>query len=72
MFLRLLEKAVGDPTTSMPMWKATLEALRLPRHRQIIEEMQQQMQQLSQQGQPQQGPPVQAPLDVNELMREAQ
>jgi len=72
MFLRLLEMAVGDPTTSMPMWKATLEALRLPRHRQIIEEMQQQMQQLSQQGQPQQGPPVQAPLDVNELMREAQ
>lgn len=40
LFIRLLEMAGGNPVTGMPMWKATLENLRVPKHQEIIEQMQ--------------------------------
>lgn len=40
LFLRLLEMAGGNPVTGMPIWKAVLENLRIPKYQEIIEEMQ--------------------------------
>jgi len=39
LFLRLLEMAGGNPVTGMPMWEAALSALRIPRYKQIIQDM---------------------------------
>jgi hypothetical protein len=39
LFLRLLELASANPVLGMPMWKATLGILRVPRYKEIISEM---------------------------------
>lgn len=39
LFLRLLEMAGGNPVTGMPMWEAALTALRIPRYKQIVQDM---------------------------------
>jgi hypothetical protein len=68
MFLRLLEMASGNPATSMPIWKATLETLRVPKFKRIIQEMEQGHQQMMQAQSPQQpGPPVSGPPPVSQL-----
>ena len=67
MFLRLLEMASADPVTAMPIWKATLETLRVPKHKRIIQEMQEGMQQMQQAQQgPQEGPPQSGPPPVGQ------
>jgi hypothetical protein len=40
LFIRLLEMAGTNPVTGMPMWKAVLENLRIPKYQEIIEQMQ--------------------------------
>ena len=67
MFLRLLETAAGNPVTSMPIWKATIDALRIPRGKQIIDEMQQNMNQMQQAQNPPQPNPVSGPQPVSEI-----
>ena len=68
LFLRLLEMAAGSPETAMPMWKATLAALHVPRHKEIISEMQEMIQQSQQAQAP---PPVPGGVpDMVSLMRE--
>lgn len=39
LFLRLLEMAGGNPITGMPMWEAALTALRIPKYKQIVQDM---------------------------------
>lgn len=40
LYLRLLEMGGGNPVTALPLWKAVLTQLRIPRHKDIISEMQ--------------------------------
>lgn len=54
LYLRLLEMGGGNPVTALPMWKATLTQLRIPRHKDIISEMEKLFAQQSQ-------PPAQGP-----------
>lgn len=58
LYLRLLEMAGGNPTTGIPMWKAVLEGLKIPRYKEIIGKMEELF---KAQSQPPQGPPGQAP-----------
>lgn len=44
LFIRLLEMAGGNPVTGMPMWKATLENLRIPKYQELIENMEENFQ----------------------------
>jgi hypothetical protein len=67
MFLRLLEMAAGNPVTAMPIWKATIDALRIPRGKQIIDEMQQNMTAMQQAQNPPQPAPVSGPRPVSEI-----
>lgn len=48
LYLRLLEMGGGNPVTALPLWKATLTQLRIPRHKEIISEMQEMFQQSNQ------------------------
>jgi hypothetical protein len=57
LFLRLMEMTSGNPVTGMPMIKAALENLRIPKYQEIIEEMQSLFDKTQQQ--PQQGMPGQ-------------
>ena len=61
LFLRLLQMAGSNPVTAMPMWKAALENLHIPRYKEIIAEMEQLFTQSMQGGGTQQeqmqGPP---------------
>jgi len=58
LFIRLLEMAGGNPVTGMPIWKATLENLRIPKYQEIIQEMEDLF---KQQAQGPQGPPGMPP-----------
>ena len=68
LFLRLLETASGNPATAMPMWKATIEALRLPRGKQIFQEMVENKQQMEQAQNPQPPVPSGGPPPVSEIL----
>jgi hypothetical protein len=41
LFLRLLQQAVNQPATALPIWEATLERLQVPKWKQIVDQMKQ-------------------------------
>lgn len=74
LFLRLLEMAGGNPVTGMPMWEAALNALRIPKYKQIIQDMKDNFEKSNQQpGQPGQpgAPETGGPAGMMEMLNRA-
>jgi hypothetical protein len=72
LFLRLLEMAGGNPVTGMPMWEAALSALRIPRYKQIIQDMKDNFEKSNQQPGGQPGPETGGPEGMMAQLMSAQ
>jgi len=70
LYLRLLEMAGGNPVTGMPMWEAVLQALRIPRYKEIIGKMDE-LFKAQTQGPPQQQPEIQGPPGMMSVLQRA-